>query len=71
MLFYNGMAVIENSHLTDKVQSKRHHKKRINKKWLKRYGYKYVPSKKIFFFNNQFIMHPTLIKQLKNKIKNH
>ena len=27
---------------TTLVQARRHKKKRINKKWLKRYGYKYV-----------------------------
>jgi hypothetical protein len=27
---------------TRKVQNKKHHKKRINKKWMKRYGYTYI-----------------------------
>jgi hypothetical protein len=27
---------------TRKIQNKKHHKKRINKKWMKRYGYTYI-----------------------------
>lgn len=67
-MIYNGMPVIENSWLTDKVQAKTHKKKRINKKWLKRYGYKEVPSKKILVFNNQFFMHPNMAKRLRQII---
>lgn len=27
---------------TRKIQNKKHHKRRINKKWAKRYGYTYI-----------------------------
>ena len=38
---------------TKYVQARKHHKKRINKKWLKKYGYK----EKIFFIDGLNITH--------------
>ena len=48
--FYNGKRVIITNAITKDVQARRHKKKRINKKWLKRYGHKAVPD------NNKVIM---------------
>lgn len=35
----------------DYVQARKHRKKRINKKWLKKYGKKFVPKKEIAIAN--------------------
>lgn len=41
--YYNGFRLIETNAITKQVQRRTHRKRRINKKWLKRYGYKTVP----------------------------
>lgn len=38
-----GVRLIETNAITKEVQRRTHRKKRINKKWLKRFGYKTVP----------------------------
>lgn len=43
---YNGFRLVETNAITKQVQRKTHRKRRINKKWLKRYGYKTVPDNK-------------------------
>ena len=40
-LYLNGIPVYVQG---NKVQVKKHKKKRINKKWIKRYGYRYTPT---------------------------
>ena len=46
---YPGIRVIETNAITKKIQRRTHHKKRINKKWLKRYGYRIIPDdEKVF-----------------------
>ena len=40
--YYNGFRLVETTALTKEVQRRTHRKRRINKKWLKRYGYKEV-----------------------------
>lgn len=42
MRLYQGIRVIETNAITKKIQRRTHHKRRINKKWLKRYGYRMV-----------------------------
>lgn len=42
-LIYGGIRIISSPFLTKLVQKKHHKKKRIDKKWLKRYGYISVP----------------------------
>ena len=39
---YNGVPIIITNAITKTVQARTHKKKRINKKCLKRYGYKQV-----------------------------
>lgn len=62
-----------------KVQSRVHNKKRINKKWLKQYGYKHVEvikNDQILFIEGRYLMNQhtyALLKnneELENKIKN-
>lgn len=44
--YLNGKRIIITDMITKDVQARKHRKKRINKKWLKRYGYKIVPDDK-------------------------
>lgn len=44
MIRYNGMEVIKIP-LYEKVQARKHKQKRINKKWLKRYGMKLIQTR--------------------------
>lgn len=60
----SGIPVIENRLLVDKVQRRFHKKKRINKKWLKQYGYKEVPSKRMMIFDRKIFIHPNSKKYL-------
>ena len=45
MCLYNGVPIIITNAITKTVQARTHKKKRINKKWLKRYGYKQITVK--------------------------
>lgn len=38
-----GLKIIQTNVITKEIQKRKHRKKRINKKWLKRYRYKTVP----------------------------
>lgn len=40
--YYNGYRLVKTTAITKEVQRRNHRKRRINKKWLKRYGYKTV-----------------------------
>ena len=40
--YYNGFRLIETTAITKQIQRRTHRKRRINKKWLKKYGYKGV-----------------------------
>jgi cupin superfamily acireductone dioxygenase involved in methionine salvage len=53
------------------IQAKKHNQKRINKKWLKKYGHKTVevPSNKYFVMGNKIIAHPDMIEKIKKAIK--
>ena len=44
--------------MSDKVQARTHKKKRINKKWRKRYGMKEIPWDKFFIEGNRIYCHP-------------
>lgn len=68
--YLNGYAIIESEHCVDPVRSRKHKKRRIDKKWLKRYGYKYVPKKEIYITTDRMIIgHPILIRKIIEKIK--
>ena len=49
--------ILITEHITKDVQRTTHKKKRINKKWLKRYGIKIIPDNtKILLLNNTLMM---------------
>lgn len=70
--FY-GVTVLENRYMTELVQAKTHKKKRINKKWLKRYGYNKVPRKDSILFRDEngnvnLIIHPKYAARLREDL---
>ena len=57
MDMFNGMPIIISNYITKKVRCRTHKKKRIDKKWLKRYGYKEIQDDtKFYVFNESLIM---------------
>jgi hypothetical protein len=63
--YFDGYPLIEVPYMADRVQARTHKKKRINKKWKKRYGMKDVPHKEFFIFDGKIYGHPKMIEALK------
>lgn len=64
-----GKRVLITNMITKDVQARKHRKKRINKKWLKRYGHKIVPDNtKIYATNEAIFMTRRCFQMLKNQI---
>lgn len=64
--YYDGLRLVETTAITKTVQRRTHRKKRINKKWLKRYGYKTVPDdSQIILFDGCIWATPNTIKKIK------
>jgi hypothetical protein len=63
-----GYQIICVPHMADKVQARTHKKKRINKKWRKRYGLKEVPWNKFLIEGNRIYCHPKMIENIKAEI---
>lgn len=57
-----GLEFIESKYMVDKFQKRKHKKKRINKKWMKIYGFIKVPKKEFYQMGNKIIAHPEVIK---------
>ena len=54
---WNGMPVIINNYITKTIRCRTHKKRRIDKKWLKRYGYKEVQDDtKMYMFDGKLLM---------------
>lgn len=67
---YDGYQLIETTAITKQVQRRTHCKRRINKKWLKRYGYKTVQDDgKIIFFDGCILATPKTIKKIISAVK--
>lgn len=64
--FYSSELMIDRL----QIQARKHRQKRINKKWLKRYGHKIIeiPSKKYYIMGTNVIAHPSMIDKLKELI---
>ena len=71
-MLLNGLEVIHSCVIVDRIpiQSKTHRQKRINKKWLKKYGTKIieVPKKDVFIFDGKIIGHPKTLNKLTEKM---
>lgn len=66
-----GYKIISDIHMVDMVRVRTHKKKRIDKKWLKRYGWKSVPKKDVLIMNgNTIVAHPSIVSQLYKMIDN-
>ena len=64
-MYLFGYRVISTEFCSDLVQARTHKKKRINKKWLKRYGMKRIPWKTLIITNRHEIYgHPSVISKL-------
>lgn len=50
-----GKNIIISDRITKDVQARRHKRKRINKKWLKRYGFKKVPDNTKIFVTDEYV----------------
>ena len=58
---YLGYKIVESTAITKEVQRRTHKKKRINKKWAKRYGYKAVPDNcRFVLWKNYIFAQPEL-----------
>ena len=61
-----GYKILITECITKNIQRRTHRKKRINKKWLKRYGMKIVPDNtKILLVNNTLMMTEKCYEKLK------
>ena len=63
-----GYRFISCDSMVHKIQCRKHRKKRINKKWLKRYGFKYVPMTEVYQTGDKFIAHPKIIEIIKQQM---
>lgn len=65
-----GMEIFITEWITKDIQRRKHKKRRINKKWLKRYGYKCVPDNdKIILSDNKLFMTRGAYERVKRGIK--
>lgn len=64
----SGMKLVESTLMVDSitVQARRNHQKRINKKWLKRYGYRIItiPKTDVYVMNDMIVGHPKIIRKM-------
>jgi hypothetical protein len=63
-----GYQIIGVPYMMDIVQARTHKKKRINKKWRKRYGVKEIPWNKFVIEGNRIYCHPKMIEKVKAEI---
>lgn len=71
-MFYKGYPLIESKVLVKGVSNipvRRNKSKRIQKKWIKKYGYRDIPDPNLYFFNGKFIGHPITIRKIVKAIK--
>ena len=63
--YYNGFRLIETTAITKQIQRRAHRKRRVNKKWLKRYGYKTVlDDERMIMFGDCILATPNTIKKI-------
>lgn len=65
MAYLTGLRLVETTAITKEVQRRTHRKRRINKKWLKNYGYKTVlDDGKIIQYGDCIFATPKTIKKI-------
>lgn len=68
--YLNGFRLIETTAITKQVQRRTHRKRRINKKWAKRYGYKTVlDDERIILVGDCLYATPNTVKKIIEEIK--
>lgn len=63
----NGLDMVTSTRFTKGVSNipkKRNKSKRIQKKWIKKYGYKPIPDEQIYMFDGKIMGHPITIKRM-------
>ena len=63
-----GYNIIAVPYMSDIVQARTHKKRRINKKWRKRYGMKEIPWNKFYIEGNNIYCHPKMIGMIKKNL---
>lgn len=63
-----GLRLIESDYMVDQRQNRKHRKKRINKKWAKRYGFTVTPKQEIFKMGNTIICHPNVAQKIRDEL---
>ncbi len=67
---YFGFKIYATNNIRKQVQARTHRKRRINKKWLKRYGYKSVPDDStILIFGDRIYATPRAAKKIAEKVQ--
>lgn len=62
---YMGYNLRGTNGITKSIPRRTHRKRRINKKWLKRYGYKRVPDdSRVVIFGNEIYATPKMCERL-------
>ena len=70
MNYFNGLKIVETTAITKKVQRRTNKKRRINKKWLKRYGYKTVPDDaNVIIYGDSIFATPRMAKRIIKEVK--
>lgn len=64
-----GYPVIATDYMRENVQARKHKKKRINKKWKKRYGMISVPSKDIVVVDGKIYLHPKTLAKINERMR--
>ena len=68
-LYYKGFTIVKTNAITKEIQRRTHRKRRINKKWAKRYGYKTVPDDEIIIRQGSMIFAtPNGVERIKKAI---
>jgi hypothetical protein len=67
---FNGLKIIINDYVDDSiaVPKKRHHRPRIQKKWVKRFGYRTVIRPNIFKMHDHVVMSSRSFEQLRRRL---
>lgn len=67
MSYYNGIPLIENRILIkghSNIPRRKNKSKRIQKKWVKKYGFLEIPDSQIYLIGGKIIGHPLTIRKL-------
>ena len=66
---YNGLDIVISKNLINNYEQRRkHHKKRINKKWLKQYGNKPIYDMNYYIMGDKIYMSPKGFDKFKNAL---